>query len=303
MIPPRGFKAEQYPLRHRLIYSCGLDVSADTVNTVFLPIIMSSEDMDTEATAIIVNPHNELYVEDAGPLCRQMSIIDRLRISLKFNMTEANYPLHETAAGVFSGDGLESFHFLWRPIFGSFDEKLNATDDDTSVTVAAMLGLTVDATQKDVVALTTNKLSVVGQSDLLHPLSTVNAAQVVGDFNYTSTAIMEDHVWDEDLFQAMLRRSTVKGALRSFVGRTRHVTLSKNRPFQNVFINKFLPRAVRRMVPFSFFGIQIHLPFQTDVEQTYMATNALTSPNLGIKVIANYHEWNPEHEQGMGSQV
>ncbi len=303
MIPPRGFKAEQYPLRHRLAFSAALSLETATKNTVFLPIVMGSTDMDTEPTAVIVNPHNPAYVEDAGPLCRQMSIIDRMRISLKFNMTEDCNDLQETAAGTFTGDSIHAFHFMWRPIFGSFKEKLDAKDDDTGISVATILALTHTEAEEDVVPLTTTKLTSAGSADKVLPSSTVNAVQVFGDMNMTSDFTMEEHVWDEDQFHKALRRFTNKGALRSMVGRTRNVTLTRNQPYKNFYLDKFVPRVIRRIVPYSFMGIQVHLPVIADIGQVYQLTAPVSSGHLGIKCIANYHEWNPEHEQGMGTQV
>ncbi len=299
MIPPRGFKSEVYPLRHRLIFSAALSMGADTTNTVYLPIVMSSSEMDVAPDTIQVNPHNINYEEDNGPLVRQMSILDKLRISLRFNMTETCNDKQETSSGTFTGDGIQSIKFLWRPIFGSFTEKLDATDDDTSTTVAALLGLTHDATFEDVVPITTTKLVTSGASDLSLPVSTVNAVQVFGDFNMTTNTTMEDHVHDEDLLQSALRRFTNKGALRSMMGRTRHVTLTRNRPYKTFYMDKFLPRSIRRVLPFTFLGIQVHMPFITDVEQSYHVTVLGSAGHLGIKCIANYHEWNSEHDQDM----
>ncbi len=299
MIPPRGFRAEQYPLRHRLVFSAGLSAGVNTLNTVFLPIVMSSSDTDVVASTIQVNPHNTNYEEDAGPLVRVMSILDRMRISLKFNLTAVCNDLAETASGTFTGDGIPSLRLLWRPIFGAFTEKLNATDDDLGTTVASMLGLTVDATNEDVVPITTNKLPTTGSSDLALPVSSVNAVQIFSDFNMTTDTTMEDHVHDENTLQSMLRRSTVKGALRSFMGRTRHVILTRNRPYKSFFLDKFLPSAIRRVNPFTFFGIQVHVPAIADVEQAYHHLNASSNAHIGVKCIVNYHEWNIEHDQDM----
>ncbi len=303
MIPPRGFKNEIYPLRHRLIYACSLGMGLDTLNTVFLPIVMGSLDMAVQLQTIDVNPHNSDYVEDTGPLCRQMSLTDKLNISLKFNMTEQCLPAHHSAGTstneTFTGDNVMALHALWRPIFGSFTDKLDAIDEDTLQSVATILGLTHAAAEQDVVPVTTNKLPVTGASDKAQPMSSVNDVQVFGDFNMTTNTTMEDHVWDEDLFHAALRRFTNKGALRSMVGRTRHFTLTPNRPFKNYYISKFVPRSIRRIMAFSFLGIQIHVPIASDVESTYNNTAIGSSGHLGIKCIANYHEWHADHEQAM----
>jgi len=308
--PPKGFEAEKFPLRHRLLYSYGLNITDDTLNTAFMPIVMHSKDVDVVPNTIQVNPHNSAFEEDAGPLCAKMSIIDRMTISLKFNMTSACGPRRLTSGtagpnfddGLYTGDDITSIKFLWRPIFNVYPEKLDAADDDTTTTVAAILGMTKDATNEDVVPITTNNLPQSGPSELVQPMSTVNAVQVFGDFNLTTDTKMEDHVFDENLLQAALRRYTNKGALRSCLGRTRHVTLSTNRPFANFYIDKFVPRAIRRIQEYGMFGIQVHLPLDEQIGQQYLDRNpASTGAHLGIKMIANYHEWNSEHDQERGT--
>jgi len=304
MIPPSGFKAEVYPLRHRLIYSMGLSLVTTTKNSCYLTILRHSSDVQ-DPDLIVVNPHNAAYVTETGSVCQKMSIIDKLSMSLKFNMTSmCNDKAHTSGvsgAEVFTGDGIQSLKFLWRPVFFSFPEKLDAADDDTSTTVAAILGLTKDATFEDVVPLTTTKLSVTGTSDLGQPLGVVNTlSEDYTDYNMTTNATAENHPWDEDLFQEATRRYTNKGALKACVGRTRHVILSRDRPFKNFFIDKFVPRAVRRIMPYSHFGIQIYMASIATIDQQYAAEDV--TPNvvhLGVKAVFNYHEWNADHFQDM----
>ncbi len=306
MRPPKGFENEKYPLRHRLIHSFSLGMVADTHNTALIPLVMSSTDMGTnpQPDTIVVNPHNADYVEDAGPLVRQMSIIDRMKISIKFAMTHWCNPAHHSAgqstAELFEGDDIPVFTFLWRPIFNVYPEKLDAADDDTGTTVAAILGLTKDSVFEDIVPVTTNKLPTGGPITPTLPMSSVNDIQVLGDYNMTTNTQMEDHVFDEDLLQAALRRYTNKGALRSCLGRTRHVTLTRAKPYANFFIDKFVPRAIRRVQPYGFFAIQIHLPIQTHVSQQFMAKAGTAGvAHLGVKMITNFHEWHVEHDQSM----
>jgi len=308
MRPPKGFENEKYPLRHRLVYGAQLALSSENLNTFTMPIVMSSTDMDVIPSTINVNPHNSTnYDEDAGPLVRQMSIIDRMTISLKFNMSHYCQPAHligGTAGpnfddGTYQGDDVAALSFLWRPIFNVYPEKMDAADDATGTTVAAILAFTKDATNEDITPITTTNLPIQGPGDVNNPASTVNATQVFGDFNYTTDFIPEDHVFSEDLLQAALRRYTNKGALRSCLGRTRHVTLTRNKPYANFYIDKFVPNAIRRVQPYGWFGIQVHLPLETHVSQQYLSKSvAATVPHLGIKMIANYHEWNVEHDQG-----
>ncbi len=299
MRTPRGFEEDKNPLLHRLEYGVGLGISDDSINTVFFPVVHSSNEMDVLADTIQVNPRNSGFEKDAGALCRQNSIIDRMRISLKFSLTRYCDARMESAATVFTGDNIQALHFLWRPIFNVYPEKMDAADEKTGDTVAAILGMTKDATFEDVVAVTTNNLPSTAGSKL-HPMSSVNAVQVLTDYNMSGDIAMEDHVFDEDLLHTALRSYTNKGALRSCLGRTRHVTLTKQRPYKNFFIDKFVPNAIRRVQPYGMFGIQVHLYEDTDVNQSFITVNPTTGvAHLGIKAIINYHEWNNEFDQSM----
>ncbi len=114
----------------------------------------------------------------------------------------------------------------------------------------------------------------------------------------TTDTTMEGVAWDEDLFQSALRRYTHKGALKACVGRTRHFTLSQSRPFKNFYINKFVPRSIRRIQPYSFMAILVHAPMDSDADQYYYATDASgTTAHIGVNIICNYHEWNSGHFQ------
>ncbi len=306
MRPPKGFESEKFPLRHRLTYGAGLGLSSENFNTILMPIVMSSKDTDVLPNTIQVNPHNTAFEEDTGCLCAQMSIVDRMTISLQFNLTHFCGPAHHSSgvsgAEAFEGDDIPAVKFLWRPMFNVYPEKLDAADDDTGTTVAALLALTKDATNEDVVPLTTNKLPATSTIDKDLPMSSVNAVQVAADFNLTTDLKTEDHVFDETLLQAALRRYTNKGALRSCLGRTRHVTLTRKNPVARFYIDKFVPRAIRRIQPYAFFAIQVHMPIPTDDAQIALA-KAVTAgvPHLGVRMLAHYHEWNSEHDQERGT--
>ncbi len=307
MIPPRGFKSEVYPLRHRIVNSFVLSAVTANQNSVFITLVRSTQDPAMIKPDLInVNPHKTFYKEETGPLVHKMSIIDKLSLSLRFNLT-ANCWLAQHVSGtstneVFKGaDRLPHLMFTWRPIFFTFREKLDAADDDTGTTVAAILGLTADDTNQDVVPLTTNKLNTLGSSDLPMALSTVNDTEVgTTDYNMTTDETYEDQPWDEDLFQEALMRFTNKGALKACVGRTRYVHLTYQRPFKNFYVNKFVPRSIRRAMDFTFFGIQVNVPTSDKITSDYH-TPTLTSSiaHLGIKCICQYHEWNSEHNQDM----
>ncbi len=303
--PPRGFASELYPLRHRILNAFALSAVTSTQNSAFITLVRSSQDSAVVSPKLInVNPHNTFYQKETGPLVQKMSIIDKLTLSLKFSMTDNCYLSQhisgQSTSEVFSGgDKLPHIHLTWRPIFFSFREKLDASDDDTGTTVATILGLTADDTNQDVVPLTTNNLSTAGSSDLLQAMSSVNDVEISSDYNMTVDTIYEDHPWDEDLFQEAIMRFTNKGALKACVGRTRHVHLTHQKPFVNYYIRKFVPRAIRRVMDFTFMGIQINVPLSVEFGSDYHITTLQAGAHIGVKALCQYHEWNADHNQEM----
>lgn len=286
MKPPAGFKSEVYPLRHKFWYSFGLSVQTAAQNTTYCTLVKNYKSA-VNASGIVVNPHNEDYVEETGAICNKMSIIDKLSLKLDFNFTKD--------AGT---DVLKQVNFSWFPIFFSFPEKLDAADDDTGTTVAAILELTKDATQEDVTPLFATKLDVTPPSDVAHPVSTVNFTEVFGTLNLTTNTTMEGVALDYDLLMNALKRYTNKGALRACIGKIRHSFVSPEHPHKSVFIKKFVPKSIRRIMPYTYMAIAVHVPLVSEFKQHYStASPSIDLSHLGVKIMCNYHEWNADHDQ------
>jgi len=290
MIPPKGFVAERYPLRHRLEYSAGLSAENGAMNSTILTLVKNYTDALNKPSTILVNPHHASFETETGAVCAGMSIVDKLKLHLTFNMPRA-------ATGT---DALYAIKFSWLPIFFSFPEKLDAADAESTTTVKAILNLTKDATKEDITPTFGTKLSVVGSSDLVHPTSSANFTEVFGTLNLSTDTTMEAVAHDRKLLFKALKYYTNKGALKACIGKIRNVVLTRDRPVKSFFINKFVPRAVRRIVPYSYFGILIHVPIESDADQFYYTTNLTTSGvHVGCKAIITYDEWHPDHNQDM----
>lgn len=287
MIPPRGFKAEQYPLFHHFIYSVGLNLGTATNNSTILTFVKNYKGANDPST-VIVNPHDTDLDAETGAICTPMSIIDKLQYSMHFTLTEDAID-----------DGHTAVKVKYMPIFTSFPHRLEEADIDTSLTVAALLELTKDATQEDVTpAFSTDMVGGVAANQRTHPVSTVNFTEVFGTLNLGTDLVMEGVPWDSNVFFKASKRYTNKGALNSCHGNMRTITLTKTRPTFSVFSRRFVPRDVRRIVPYSYLGMLLHLPIDSDIEQPYYS-GAVSSGKaaVGVKAIIDYHEWNPNHNQ------
>ncbi len=290
MLPPKGFKSQLLPLEHKLNFGFGLSVATGTMNSTICSLVRNYKDATNDPTTIIVNPHNAGFETETGGVCGPMSIIDKLNLSISFALTK----------DFLSASFGYVLKFSWMPIFLSFPEKLDAVDDKTSTTVASILNLTKDATKEDVTPTFSTNLDSTPPSDAFHPLSSANITETAAILNLTTDTIMESVAWNATTFFNALKYYTNKGALKACLGKTRNVTLSANHNHVQFNLRKFVPRAIRRIVPYSFFGILIHLPIATDPEQYFVSSAAAASgSDLGVKIMCRYHEWNPDHIQDM----
>ncbi len=283
---PRGLESQKHPLKHRFSYAFGLSHITATQNSAWVTLVRSSQDPAmVNPNTIFTNPHNTAVDLETGPLCQQMSIIERIKIIMTFNK-HASVNVNNDIKVQFT------------PFFCAFPEKYDAADDDTGTTVASIMQLTKDATNKDIVPLSTNDLPVDGVSELPQPVSTVNDVEVFGDYNMTTDLIMEDTPFDNEAFQKLIIYGTNKGALKSCLGKTRRFSLSRfgGSTVKSFFFKKFVPRNIRRIVPYTFFGLLIHVPIDSDIDSYYSGASGTGSkPDVGVRVNVRYDEWNEEH--------
>ncbi len=285
---PRGLESQKNPLKHRFNYAFGLSAFTATMNSAWVPLVKNYKGVVNPNT-IEVNPHNTDVNLETGAICSPMSIIQNMQVVI--NATKSN-----------TQDTNDPIKFSWTPFFCAFAEKYDAADDDTGTTVAAIMQLTKDSVQQDITPISTNKLPVIGSSDKSHPLSTVNLAEVATThLNMTTDATMEDTPWDSEAFSKLLSYGTNKGALSSCLGRTRRATLPIAATKQKSwFLKKFVPRNIRRIVPYTFFGLLFHVPIQGDISAYYNDTDLTASLNhIGFTVSVRYDEWNESHNNTM----
>ncbi len=289
MKPPKGFNAILMPLRHRFEYSVGLQVGSDSLNSTMMTFVKNYKSVNAPST-IIVNPHHASFETETGAICAPMSIIDRIKIQMTFTLTEDAI-----------ADGIEALKVNYLPVFTSFPDKMDSADDKTTTTAKAILNLTPDATEEDVhPTFTTLNLTKIASVSFAHPVSTANFTEVFGTLGLSVDLDVESTGFNPTtLFQA-LKYYTNKGAIGAMIGKYRSITLTKTHPTKTVFINKFVPRPVRRIVPYSFFGMILHCPIYTNREQPFY-TGAMTAAKIavGIKTLVTYDEWHLDHNQDM----
>ncbi len=190
MRTPAGFEPQKNPLRHKFYYAAALSCVTTGKNSAMFLVVRNYLGANNPDT-IDVNPKHADFDKETGAVCNPMSIIDRLTIKLSFTRAE------NVAA---EAGPLKCW---WQPIFVSFPEKLDAADEFTSTTVAAILNLVKDATQEDITPLFNNikHQTTPGASDRNHPISTVNLTDSITTLNMDTNLTSEGVTWDDDLMQ------------------------------------------------------------------------------------------------------
>jgi len=287
MIPPRGFKAELYPLRHHFNYVYGLTAGTSETVATIATFVKNYKGVGAPNT-IIVNPHHGSFETETGAICAPMSIIDKFSVLMSFTLTEDAL-----------ADGVEAIRIKYMPIFTSFAHRIAEVDQKSTTSVAAILELTSDATQEDITPAFDTKLATgAAANEKNHPVSTANFTEVFGTLNLTTNVAMEGVPFDNATLFKALRYYTNKGALSSCIGKMKTITLTKNRPEYHTFIRRPVPRDVRRIQPYSYFGMLTAIDIDSNPQQIYY-TGAMTVDKVavGVKMTINYHEWHPEHNQ------
>lgn len=285
--PPRGYKASEYPLPHNFQYVVGLDLAAENKNDTIMTIVRGSDTVNAPST-IEVHPENETFAEETGALCNHESIIDKMSINMHIGMT--NHSIQT--------DQIGAINLYYMPITGAFLEAWNPEDKKSTNDVGEILRVTDSVTQQEVVPTFSGTKLGTGTSN--QPLSTINDTETIAMYGLSTTAVMEGVDFVEDTLWDSFQYYTIHGKMAAVTGTWRKLALSTRRPTINIHMNRFVPRSVRRINPYTYFGMLIYMPLAGSFNQPSARINEV---NTGVHVMCNmavrYNEWNQEFHQGM----
>jgi len=216
--------------------------------------------------------------------CFQGSIVPRLNLSMIANMSKAG---RET-------DKLKNLIFNWMPIYIAFLDDLEAEDSLTSTQIEDILELQHDVTNEDTYPLFSGTDLVVG--DALDMSNVNDSNEAFGDYGLTTALTYESVAFDKLAFWANMRYKTNKGKLAKVCGQMRTVMIGHDTPYRYTS-NNFTYPTVKRMNPYTFCGILIHLPYAGDGDQVFNANDVTSISHLSIQMQWNFSEWNQNFDQ------
>ncbi len=284
--PPRNYFQEEFPLVHSSVdWAFSLSMSDVAQDSTIIPLFRSSE----RAWAIEnveVNPSHASFAEEVGITCAPKSIVPRITISMKASIAKAQIIA-----------GMRDAVFNWMPIYTSYVDSLEAVDTSggqTGVEVEDILELSHQATDKVVTPLYTGTKIVSPSSNL--PLNTItDPDESFSDWGLTTNASLESVAFDSELYFSALKYYSNRGMLRKSSPNWHTERIRENKPFE-MFSNNFTFPLVKRMNPYTFCGILIHVP-QLDGGHQYGRDSEYTNPYINFAMSSRFDEWNPNFDQ------
>ncbi len=280
--PPKGYRADEYPLPHFFSHSFSLEAEDETKNSTILTLFRQTEACNAPET-VEVNPTNDNFAQDGGTAIHRGSIVPKLSLKMTVNMTKV----------AIETDGMRAIEFNWMPIYIAFLDNLDAEDEKTGTDIEDILELQHSTDNKDVFPLHTGVNLTSGG---LSPMSTVGYTEVFGDFGFTTDTVIESVAFDKKAFFNNLQFKTNASMLRKVTGSMKSVTITRDRPYK-YYSNRFTYPSVKRGNPYTYCGILFHLPQASDPEQYFQVTETTAIPHVDVNVLVRFDEWNNAFEQ------
>jgi hypothetical protein len=272
MAVKRLAKTTQYPQPHNDTFSWahGLETATNDRATI-LPIIMYDEGLGAPSGRQ-THPEHSSFSEVSYPNCFVDSRINRAYVELRFTLTK----------GALETDKIHALNIAFMPIFTAFKEDYTAIDEKSQWEVQDILELQTEDTDRQGYPLyngvdMTEKYS--GSCDL--------DAAVPG---LTTDQGLEGVTFDVTQYYDALQFTTIAGKLKGAQGGLKWITLTRQKPTVKIRIR--MRSAVKRMNPYSFFGVMTYVP-QVDTDYQIPASGDVTNiSHVYVDAKFRYNEWN-----------
>ncbi len=266
-------KTKWYPQPHDARLSFFFKISNTSKLSTIIPLAMYDEGLGTPS-ANETHPENANFAEDNGPNCFVESRVNNILTRIDFQLTKETI---ET-------DKLPAVKIGYMPIFLSFKEDYIAIDELSSKEVQDVYGMQTESTDRQGYPLW-NATKLVAKFTNSANLGT----NVPG---LTTTQVLEAVVFDENAYFDAIHYMTISGKVKATSGGIRFVTLSRFRNHASIDIK--MRSKVKRMNPYTFFGVIIFVPHGDSFRQLFEAGDALTTDGVQVNVHCRFNEWNQD---------
>ncbi len=268
-------RTEWFPQPHDISGTCSFEFDNGALDTTIVPIAFYDEGLGAPG-ALETHPENAAFAVIADQAnCFVNSRINSIFAEFQFSISKD-----------FIEDNIAAVRMAVMPIHCAFLEDYTAADELSSATVSSVLELQTESSDRQggplYVAATDLPEKVSGGANL-----GVNTPFLDTDVGLEAVAFNSNSYYDAIHFL------TIANKVRACSGGLRWFTLSQQKPYFRMRFN-IVPK-VKRMNPFTYYGLLVHGPVAGDVAQL----PALTELTVDTDYVhcdwqIRYNEWNSD---------
>ncbi len=246
-------KTEWFPQPHVINGSMSFEFDDATLDQTIIPVAFYDEGLGAPSA-------NETHPENAGfaivtdqANCFVNSTVNQMFIELRFSVTKD-----------FIEDSIASLRLCYMPIHCAFLEDYTAADEVSTATVASILELQTETTDRQ-----GGPLYVAG-TDV--PEKFTNSALTGANTPFLDTDLgLEAVAFSVDAYYDAIHFLTIANKVRACSGGLRWITMTAQRPFQRVRLG-VVPK-IKRMNPFTYYGILLNGLIASLINSPYCSIN------------------------------
>ncbi len=264
-----------YAQPHELRTTFTFELDDATLDSTIIPIAFYDEGMGTP-TALETHPENAAFAVVTNQAnCFINSRVNLVLAQLRFSLTSKALD-----------ENLPSVRMAFMPIHMAFIDDYTAIDELSALEIQDVLEMQTETTDNQGGPL------YVAATDLPEPAANNALMATTTPFLDTDTGL-EAVAFFPIVYYNMLHFMTNSGKLKATQSGLKWVELSANRPTRQFDI--MIRPKVKRMNKFTYFGVLVHCPINTDQDQNVSADDTTAATDyVRCSMRTRYSEWNQD---------
>lgn len=266
-------RTKWWPQPHSRRVALMFELDNAVIDSTILPIAFYDEGLGTPS-ALETNPENAAFAISTDPNCFVGSRVNLVTAKLRFALTSKAID-----------DNIPSIRMAFMPLNLSFLEDYTAVDELTSIDVKDVLELQTESTDR--------------QGGALYAGTDIPAAYTGSDSLGTGVPFLtvddnaEGVAFNANVFYNAIHYHTIAGKLKTVQRGLKWLTLTPNRPIASINIR--LASKSKRMNPYNYFGVLVHVPAVGNEHQNPVTADITAATNyVRMDFAYRYNEWNQD---------
>ncbi len=271
---PRLMRTAWYPQPHLITAGFSFEFDDATLDSTIVPIAFYDEGLGSPAANETHPEHTSFAVVNDRPNCFVNSTINSIEAEFRFNLNSN-----------FLDDNLMVLRFCTMPIHMAFINDYTAIDELTSLEVQDILEMQTEATDRQGGPL------YVAATDLSE--KTAGISNQGADVPFLDTdAGLEAVAFNTNEYYNSIHFLTIKEKIKRVSSGLQWHTLTRNRPTLRYKLH--IKPNVKRMNPFTYFGLLVHAQIVGGTNQPHTLTRDLVAATqyMDVDYDIRYNEWN-----------